>query len=67
MVSTAHNFGTLVMPAANFTVPLDGPSDVNIRTACWGYGRNGPSQGFYFQLGGVISQNLPYQGTKHII
>ena len=42
---TAH-YGPLFVPAANFAGPLDGPSDVNIRTACRGYRRNGPSQGF---------------------
>ena len=46
MDSTTNNFGPLVVPAANFAGPLDGPSDVNIRTACRGYGRDGPSQGF---------------------
>ena len=46
MVSTTNFFGPLVVPAANFAVLLDGPRDVNIRTACRGYGRNGPSQGF---------------------
>ena len=46
MHSTTYNFGPLVVPAANFSGPLDGPSDVNIRTACLGYARDGPSQGF---------------------
>ena len=46
MHSTTYNFGPLVVPAANFAGLLDGPSDVNIRTAGRGYGRNGPSQGF---------------------
>ena len=46
MDSTIHNFGPLVVPAANFGGPLDGPCDVNIRTVCWGYGRNGPGKGF---------------------
>ena len=36
MVSTAIVFGPLVVPAAHFAVPLDGPRDVNIRTACGG-------------------------------
>ena len=43
MNSTTYNFGQLVVLAANFAGPLDGPRDVNIRTACRGYGRNGPS------------------------
>ena len=42
MDSTTHNFGPLVVPAANFAGPLDRPRNVNIRTAYWGYGRNGP-------------------------
>ena len=46
MDSTTYNFRPLVVPAANFAGLLDGPSDVNIRTACLGYGRDGPSQGF---------------------
>ena len=46
MDSITNNFGPLVVPAANFAGPLDRPSDVNIRTACRGYGRDGPSQGF---------------------
>ena len=46
MDSSTYNFGPLVVPAANFAGPLDGPSDVNIRTACWGYGCDGPSKGF---------------------
>ena len=46
MDSTTYNLGPLVVPAANFAGPLDGPSDVNIGTACWGYGRYGPSTGF---------------------
>ena len=45
-------FGPFVVSAANFAVPLDGPSDVNIRTACWGYG-------FLFQLlGGYLKNYL---------
>ena len=39
--STTYNFGQLVVPAANFAGPLDGQSDINIRTACRGYGRDG--------------------------
>ena len=46
MDSTTYNFGLLVVTAANFAVPLDGPGDVNIRTACHGHSRDGPSQGF---------------------
>ena len=46
MDSTTNNFGPLVVTAANFAGPLDGPSHVNIRTACWGKGRDGPSLGF---------------------
>ena len=46
MDSTTYNFGLLVVMAANFAGPLDGPSDVNIRTACRGYGRDGPNHGF---------------------
>ena len=46
MDSTTCNFGPLVVPAANSAGPLDRASDLNIRTACWGYGRDGPSQGF---------------------
>ena len=46
MDSTTHNFGPLVVTAANFAGPLDGPSDVNMRTACRGYGHDGTSQGF---------------------
>ena len=38
MDSTTYNFGPLVVPAANLAGPLDGPSDINIRTACRGYG-----------------------------
>ena len=66
MDSTTYNFGPIVVPAANFAGLLDRPSDVNIRTACWGYGHNAPSKGFLFQLGGVIYLKLPYQGTKRI-
>ena len=36
------SFGPLFVPAANFAGPLDGPSGVNIRTACLGYRRDGP-------------------------
>ena len=46
MDSTTYNFGPLVVQTANFAGPLDGLRDVNIRTACWGYGRDVPSQGF---------------------
>ena len=46
MDSTTYNFGPLVVTAANFAGPLDGPRDVNIKTICWGHGRDGPSQGF---------------------
>ena len=44
MDSMTYNFGPLVVPAANFANPLDGPSDVNIRTAWQGYGHDGPSK-----------------------
>ena len=30
---TTNNLGPLVVPAANFAVPLDGPIDVNIWAA----------------------------------
>ena len=33
MDTTTYNFGPLVVPAANSAGPLDGPSDVDIRTA----------------------------------
>ena len=33
MDSTTYNFGPLVVAATNFAGPLDGPRDVNIRTA----------------------------------
>ena len=46
MDSTTFNFGPLVGMDANFAGPLDVPRDVNIRTACRGHGRDGPSQGF---------------------
>ena len=36
MDSNTYIFGPLVVTATNLAVPLDGPSDVNIRTACWG-------------------------------
>ena len=45
MDSITYNFGPLVVPAANFAGPLDGPIDVNIRTACRGYSHRGPSHG----------------------
>ena len=44
MDRTTYNFEPLVVLATNFAGPLDGPSDVSIRTACRGYGRDGPSQ-----------------------
>ena len=46
MDSTTYNFVPLVVPATNFACPLDRRSHVNIRTACWGYGCDGPSQAF---------------------
>ena len=39
-------FGPLFVPATNFGGPLDGQSDINIRTACQGYIHIGSSQGF---------------------
>ena len=46
MDGTTNNLGPLVVPAANFAVPLDGQIDVNIGAASRGCGREGPSPGF---------------------
>ena len=46
MDGTTNNLGPLVVPAANFAVPLDGQIDVNICAASRGGGREGPSPGF---------------------